>query len=297
MQRRQKEALVKMLGDEIGKSRTVAVMPLAGMPDRLLQNVRNNLRGSAKIIVTRKTLAERAVGAKISGLSEYLQGNFAIVLSNDSPFDLFKKMRSYKLALLAKPGQTAPSDILVKAGETDVAPGQAVTELKLAGLDVQIQKNKVVIAKDKVVAEAGKRISPGVANALKLLGVKPFSVGATVSVAYADGLLFSTQALSIDEEFVKAEIAKSFAEANVLSTGIGYITVYNAGYFVTKAYAEAMALGVAAKVPEPEVLERLVADATAAANKINNVLSQNSSADAGSGAGQAQGSAESNTKS
>ena len=54
-------------------------------------------------------------------------------------------------------------------------PGQTVTELKAAGIDVQIQKGKVVIAKDKVLVKKGETISPGVAKALHTLEVYPFS--------------------------------------------------------------------------------------------------------------------------
>ncbi|MEM3241241.1 MAG: hypothetical protein QXV13_02195, partial [Candidatus Micrarchaeaceae archaeon] len=171
-------------------------------------------------------------------------------------------------------------DIVIKAGETSVAPGQSVTELKAAGIDVQIQKNKVVIAKDKVAVEAGKRVSSVIANALKILGIKPFLVSATISAAYSENVLFSRQALSIDEAFATNEIAKSFAEANSLSIGIGFVTQYNAGYFISKAHAEALALGIAAKVPEPEITKLLLAGAAAQANEINSAIGNSPSASA-----------------
>ena len=38
-------------------------------------------------------------------------------------------------------------------------PGQAVTDLKTAGIDVQIQKGKVVISKDKVITKKGEVIT------------------------------------------------------------------------------------------------------------------------------------------
>ncbi|MGC8629237.1 MAG: 50S ribosomal protein L10 [Candidatus Micrarchaeia archaeon] len=269
LKRSQKEELVKRLSKEIEAAKTVAIMPISGIPDRLLQKARNQLRGEAKIIITRKTLLERAMADKREKLAKYVDGNVALVLTDKDPFELYKKISSNVLPLQAKPGQTAPADIIVKAGETDVAPGQAVTELKAAGIDVQIQKNKVVIAKDKVVAEAGKRISTEVANALKLLNIKPFSASTTLSVAYSAGLIFGKEALSINEEYVASELAKSFAEANSLSIGIGYITQYNASYFVTKAYAEALALGLEAKIPEPEIVEKLVKEAANAASELN----------------------------
>ena len=54
-------------------------------------------------------------------------------------------------------------------------PGQAVTDLKAAGIDVQIQKGKVVIAKDKVITKKGEAITSSVAKALHTLDINPFS--------------------------------------------------------------------------------------------------------------------------
>ncbi|MGC9156645.1 MAG: 50S ribosomal protein L10 [Candidatus Micrarchaeia archaeon] len=274
MLRKEKEAFVKKLAEKISKHKTVAVLPLAGIPDRLLQKARNSLRGEAEIIVGRNTLIKRALGDK-AGLAGKIEGDVALVLSDLDPFTLYSKIGSNSLQLLAKPGQIAPMDIEVKAGETNIQPGQAVTELKAAGLDVQIQKNKVVIAKDKKIIEAGKKITAQVANALKLLDIKPFTVSTTISAAYFEGLLFGKEALSITPAYVASEVAKSFVEANALSTGIGYVTPYNAAYFVSKAYNEAMALGISANIPEPEIMEKLVEKAAQEANNINKVAGIN----------------------
>lgn len=275
MNRKEKEAFVKNLASEIAGSKTIAIMPLANLPDRLLQKARNQMKGKAKFVITRRSLVERALGDKKQLFEKYLQGNFALILSSLEPLQLYQEVSANKLSLPAKPGQITPIPIAVKAGETNVQPGQAVTELKAAGLDVQIQKNKVVIAKDKVLVEAGKKVSAAVANALRLLDIKPFEVSTSLVAAYADGILFTKEALSITSEQLEKEIARIFAEANALSTGIGFVTPYNVSYFIAKAYNEAIAVGLAGKVPEPEILERLVAQAAAEANNINSLLNKN----------------------
>ena len=273
MLRKEKEEFVKALSEKISKYKTVAVLPLTNIPDRLLQKARNSLRGDAEIIIARNTLIKRALGER--SIASKVEGDAALVLSNLDPFALYSKIGSNSMQLLAKPGQIAPIDIVVKAGETNIQPGQAVTELKAAGLDIQIQKNKVVIAKDKKIVEAGKKITLQIANALKLLDIKPFTVSTTISAAYFEGLLFGKEALGINKEFVASEIAKSFTEANALSIGINFVTPYNVAYFITKAYNEAVALGVSANVPEPEIVEKLISKAAQQANNINNVVGVN----------------------
>ena len=54
-------------------------------------------------------------------------------------------------------------------------PGQTVTELKTAGIDVQIQKGKVVIAKDKMLVKKGEQMTPKVAKALHSSKYIPFN--------------------------------------------------------------------------------------------------------------------------
>ncbi len=267
--KRQKEEYVAKLQKELGSAKTVAIMPIDGMPDRLLQKVRNDLKPDSRLIVARKTLITRAMGEKfLPKLESGMGKNFALVLSDSEPSALYRSINSNRLKLMAKPSQIAPQDIVIEPGDTGVAPGQTVTELKNAGIDVQIQKGKVVIAKRRVLVERGKKISKAVANALKILEITPFEVAPRLSVAFSSGLLYSEAVLGIDADYVAAELAKSFAEADMLSTSIGMVTQYNATRLVVKAYRNAMAVGLEGKVLEPEVVSILMADAASAASGV-----------------------------
>src|SRR5208283_37076 len=150
------------------KYSTVGVLPLSGIPDRLLQSTKNKLKGDVTFVLGRKTLLTRILESseKTKGLVKDLEATSAIIFSNDDPFELYKKFKAGAIKMAAKPNQIALDDVSVQAGETNIMPGQAVTELKAAGIDVQIQKGKVVIAKDKVIAKKGEMISASVAKAL-----------------------------------------------------------------------------------------------------------------------------------
>jgi large subunit ribosomal protein L10 len=269
MLKAQKVEYAKNLQKEIAGYKTMAVMPIDGVPDRLLQKVRNELKPDTRIVIARKTLLERALGKeKLAHLGKSMEGNFALVLSNKEPFELYKAIRSNRLRLGAKPNQVAPIDITLEPGETGVAPGQTVTELKNAGIDVQIQKGKVVISKKKVLVEKGKKISVAVANALKILDIKPFEIAPKLSVALEGNMLFNEIALSIDQEFVASELAKSFAEAYALSLEANIVTKYNANVFIMRAYMGAIAVGLEGKVPEKEIVKILAASAAAQAGEL-----------------------------
>lgn len=272
MLKQQKIEMVKQIAADLKKHSTIAILPLENIPDNLLQKVRNVTKKDSKFVIARKSLISRSLkGSKFEVLEKHLSGNFAIILSNSEPSELYQRISSNKLKLMAKPNQIAPDDIRVESGETSIAPGQAVTELKAAGIDVQIQKGKVVISKGKVIVEKGKKISPAVANALKILNIKPFEVAPKLAVAFSNGILFTRKALSFGAAEARAELMTAFAQAYALSLDRGIITVYNIGTFIGKAYRSAVALGLDAKIPEPEITKMLLAEAARQASGLESL--------------------------
>lgn len=155
----QKVEFVKKLKKEMKTYKTVAIMPTGSVPDRLVQKVRNQLKPNAKFVIARKSLIMRALEGDetLKGLDALVPSNFAIILTNMDPTELNKIISANRMKLGAKPNQLSPEDINIEAGETTIAPGQAVTDLKTAGIDVQIQKGKVVISKSKVLVAKGAR--------------------------------------------------------------------------------------------------------------------------------------------
>lgn len=269
MVKAEKVEYVKKLQKDIASHKTVAIMSIDGLPDRLLQKVRSELKPDARLIIARKTLLSRALGKEnLDKLGGSMGHNFALVLSNKEPFELNQTIHSNKLRLGAKPNQVAPDDIRIEAGDTNIAPGQTVTELKSAGVDVQIQKGKVVISKGKVLVEKGKKISGAVANALKILEIKPFEVAPKLSIALSGSLLYSDEALGVDRDFVTNEIQKIFAQANALSLEAGIVTQYNAGTLIARAYRSAVALGLERKIPEDEIVKMLMSNAAVQAGEL-----------------------------
>lgn len=270
MLKSQKVELVGKLAKELKSHKTIAILPTEGLPDRLLQKVRNQLKGRAELVIARKTLLARAL--KESGfadLESQINGNVAVIISNEDPAELYKTIRSNRLQLAAKPNQVSPQDISIEPGETSIAPGQTVTDLKAGGIDVKIDKGKVVIAKGKVLVTKGAKISGAVANALKILDIKPFAVSPKLRLALSNGIVFGEAALGMDEEFVRAEMAKNFRAAYELSIEIGFVTKYNAAVLMARAYRGAIAVGMEAKVPEPEITRMLIERAAAQAAKVS----------------------------
>ncbi len=270
MLKKEKIELVNKIKEELKEYKTVGVMPIDSIPDRLLQKVRNSMREETKIIFARKNLLLKALESspELSKLSQYVSGNTVLVLSNKDPIELYNEIKSNKLKLAAKPNQIAPNDIVVEAGETSIPPGQGVTDLKAAGIDVQIQKGKVVISKSKVLVPKGSKISVAVSKALRMLDILPFEVAPELAGAVYENILFTKEVFSINRESVMRDIAIAFAQAYNLTIEAGYVTEYNVNALIRKAYLSALGLGLAANIYEPEVVEKLLAKAVAEALNI-----------------------------
>ncbi|MEM0094652.1 MAG: 50S ribosomal protein L10 [Candidatus Micrarchaeaceae archaeon] len=278
MLKSEKIEFVKRLRDEIKRYKVVGVMPLNSVPDSLLQKARNSLKNeSTKIVVARKSLMLRALegNGSLGDLAKYIDKNVALVLSNKDIFDLYGKVSANKIRLSAKPGQIAPNDIIVEAKETTIAPGQAVTDLKKAGIDVQVQKGKVVIAKSKKIVEKGAVVSAAVSKVLKILEIMPFEAKTTLSAAVSDNLLFTEDVFMIDKDYAIKGISEAFAQGYALSVEAEYITPYNVEAFIRKAYLNALCIGISAKIYEPGIVERLIADGVARAMALSNSSNQN----------------------
>jgi large subunit ribosomal protein L10 len=274
MGKQQKVKFVEAGAKELSSYKLVGVVPLASIPDRLVQKSRNGMRQSVRFIMGRKTLLSRILesNAKTKHLSKELTGTSAILLSNDDPFAIYKSFKANTIKLAAKPNQTSPEDIPIHAAETSLQPGQTVTELKQAGIDVQIQKGKVVIAKDKILVKKGEKITPSVAKALKILDIMPFSATILPSVMFADNLNYTQKVLSIDQQSVLNDILHSFRAAFEISMKGKLVNAYTIRPLLTEAFRNAMALGVEAKIPEKGIIERVVANAALGAAALNNMV-------------------------
>ena len=268
--RDQKEKFVESASKELKSYKTIGIMPVGNIPDRLLQLSKNRMRSSIKVVMGRKNLLIKILesDSRSKDLVKYIEGTSAIVMSNKDPFELYREFKSNSLKLAAKPNQKAPSDILISSGETTLQPGQAVTELKQAGIDVQIQKGKVVIAKDKKVKE-GEVITTGLSKALHTLGIKPIVASITPSVIFSDGTLFTQKVLSITPEGLSKDIAKALGEAIAISYAANIVNSFTIKSMLLKAYSSAMHLGIEYKLYDKGIVEKLLGAAALQAASLN----------------------------
>ncbi|MFC6824743.1 50S ribosomal protein L10 [Halopelagius fulvigenes] len=261
-----KRVEVGELTDFLERYSSVGVVDVAGIPSRQLQSMRRELHGSAEVRMSRNTLTVRALEAVDDGLEElvdYVEGQVALIGTNDNPFALYKELEASKTPAPINAGEVAPNDIVIPEGDTGVDPGPFVGELQQVGANARIMEGSIKVTEDSHVLDEGEVVSEDLANVLSELGIEPKEVGLDLRGVYSEGVLFEPDELAIDVEEYRADIQSAAAGARNLSINAVYPTAQTAPALLGKATGEAKALGLFAAIEDPDLMPDLVAKADA----------------------------------
>jgi len=244
-----KQKIVEELVTLISSGNTVAIASIEGVPASLMQKVRKELAGKAKIKVAKNNLIKRALDAAkekkkgIEKLLNYMEGPTAVIVSNMDPFELYKLLRKLKENAPLRPGQIVEEDVVVKPGPTGL-PAMMIGEIKAAGIPVRLNKGVVEGEKEFVAVKAGERVDAKLANALAKIGVTPVELWVRIRAIYSDGIIFPADVLAVDVEKVKTDIIRAHAHALNLAVHAGYPTKESMPILIAKAYTHALNLAV-----------------------------------------------------
>ncbi len=230
---------------------TIAVVDLASLPARQLQQVRKKLRGKVEFKITKKNFLQRALevagNPKAKELLNHLGKEPALIFTNLNAFDLFKQFKSVRQNVAAKAGQLAPEDIWVQAGPTPFGPGPVISEFAQLKIKAKVVSGKIEILQPAVVVKAGEPVPPLAASILGRLGITPITIGVNLTVALEKNDLYTKDVLDIDEEKYIGLIRMAFTDALKLGVAREIMTKEVVEYLLTKAEIEAKALDLAVK--------------------------------------------------
>jgi len=278
LSKNEKIEFVKKVQQEIQKYNTIGLIPIQSIPDKLLQKSRNKLNLDTKLVFARKKLLIRILETdnKLKQLTNELKNNkvqFMLLLTNNSSFEIYNKFKANSLNLFAKPNQKANEEIIIKNGETSIQPGQTVTELKQAGIDIQIKKGKVIIVNDKIIKK-DETITSALSKVLRILDIKPLTVTIQPNLIFYQNLLFTSEVLNINKSNVINEITKSFNTALMICLQKQIVNKYTINTFIAKAYNNAMYLGVKTQLYEKGIIEKLLLNAFINTITLNNSINK-----------------------
>ncbi len=254
---------VSLIADLIRSYRTVGIAKVRGIRANQLQRLRKGLRENAQLRVSKNTLLSMAfMNTGMGEMSDYIEDQMALVLSNVNAFELYRLTEESKVPAPIRAGAIAPQDIVLEAGPTSLRPGPVVGELQNLGIPAGIAGGKVEIKKRTVVVKEGERVSPEIAEMLAKLGVYPVKEGLDLAAVYdreAD-ILFKPEVLRIPPSEYLAELTEAAKRAVYLATHLkyDYPTRFTIADLLIEASIKAQTLSFTIAYPAPQTIKPLV---------------------------------------
>jgi len=274
-----KRKLVDELIELMSSYKTIALADITGLRALQFQRLRAKLRGMAAVKVAKNTLIRRALdelkekkGINLTPLKDYLQGQIAIVATDQSPFEIYNFLEKNKVPAKAKPGDIAVKDIVLTAGNTGLTPGPVLSLFKKFKVPTRIEEGSIYVAKDTCVVKAGEPIPAELADLLTKLGIEPMEVGLRIKVAYSEGLVYKADDLKIDFDEYRRRLAEAASNAIALAVNATFITPESAPLIIAKAALEAKSLAINACYPTADSIGYILAKAHAQALALSSVV-------------------------
>ena len=260
-----KEAEIDEFRDLISSHEAVGVVNVEGIASKQFQEIRRNLHGSAEVRVGRNTLMRFALELEeMEEMEEYVEGQSGLILTDDNPFKMYRKIQEGKSPAPIKAGQEAPKDIVVPEGDTGFEPGPFVGDLQQIGASARIEEGSIKVTEDSVVLEEGEEADAHMSEILGKLEIYPIEVGLELKALKRGETVFEPDTLDIDFDEYRSDLESAAAGAFNLGVNTGVANDTTVEPMVSKAFSDALGVGVEVGVAEPEVLENLVAEADAA---------------------------------
>ena len=270
-----KKKEVQEIAKILEKHKGLIIIDLRNTPDRLLQKIRKKIREEFKgeTRVAKKTVLTRAISEakKPKELVENVNFPAGIIAVDESPYRVAVFFKQNTLEVPAKVGQLAPFDIIVPEGETDLQAGPALSELKAAGLNVKIDKGKIVVAKDSILARQGEVLTPVKVKALQTLGIKPFIAGVVYYIGYDGKTIFRKEDVSVMPEEVVEQIKTELNNAFNLSVNAVYPTKQNIELLLQEAYSQARNVSINGSLYSNASIEQLLLSALRQAGALEGI--------------------------
>ena len=242
----EKKKIVRELLNLIKSKKTILIASIKNLPASQFQEISKKVRGKAIVIVPKKNLIFRALdnsgNEELKKMEKQIDSDFALLFSDEDAFELASFLIEKKSPAKAKPGQIAPEDIIIQPGPTDLVPGPAISELGALGIQIQIDKGKIMIKEPKTIVKAGEKISKQASEIMSKLGIKPFSIGFVPLCAFdlKENKLYIN--IKIDKEETLKNLKYAYGKALPFAVEIGYPSKDTIKFLIGKAGMHGKAL-------------------------------------------------------
>ncbi|MFH0874819.1 MAG: 50S ribosomal protein L10 [archaeon] len=262
-----KKKVVKELVTLINSNPIIGTVDMTNIPAKQLQKIRIQIRGVAQLRMAKRRLMKIAFKEsnkkELTKLEPYLEGMPALIFSKENPFKLYSLLDKNKSSAPAKGGQKAPKPIWVKAGSTSFTPGPIIGQLGKYKIKTGVEKGKIAIKEDQMVAKEGDVISEDLASILTRLGIEPMEIGVSPVAVYEGGQIYERSILRIDKAEFEQKVKLAAIEAFNVAIFSAYMSKDTINTLLGKAYKDSSAVAMDAKFITNDNLKDFFAQAMA----------------------------------
>lgn len=277
-----KAQMYKQIQELPKKYKVIALIRMEKVRSSQLLPLRKKFKDDVEIISVKDKVAQKALASlnmpALGKMVEKLVGQCVLMFTNTSPHKLNILLGKNKIMLVARGGDKASIDVIIKAGNTGITPGPILTDFKEAGIATKIDQGTIWITKDSTAAKKGDVISAKLATLLSKLDVKPVEAGITLNAALEENIIYDQEELVIDTEKYREAFARAHQEALALSIEAGYVTKENANSILSRAAQRARSLaiesGYLTEETKRQTLQKGHSQAVALASKLKNYTAQ-----------------------
>jgi len=212
-----------------------------------MQNIRQDLRGKAVLLMGKNTLMRRAIKNALLTHPEWeclltcIKGNIGLVFTKASLSDVKPALLASRVPALAKSGIVAPQDVLIPKQVTTLEPTKTSF---FAALDIatKITRGCVEILNDVQLCKEGEKVGSSEAALMQMLDMKPFTYGLKLTSVYDDGFCYHSSLLETTPEHLFRAFGVGVANVAALSLGIGFPTLAALPHAVLNAFKNLVAV-------------------------------------------------------
>jgi large subunit ribosomal protein L10 len=278
---------VKEIKGLLSQYNSVGIASLEKVRSAQLQKLRQKLEENACLLVVKNSLITRAVSetedkAGIEKLEEYLTGPNLYLFTNLNPFKLVLLLEKSRVKATARAGDVAAFDVTVPAGNTGLPPGPIISQFTAVGLRTRIESGSVYVSKDTLVVKKGEPISAPLGSLLAKLGIKPVEVGLSLKVVYDDGVIITSENLTLDIDAFRRSVEEAHQFAFNLSLEAEIILPENISYLLRLARQKAYSLALNAGIINEDTVADLIRKANMEMQSLSEKLDEAEKKDASS---------------
>jgi large subunit ribosomal protein L10 len=267
-----KAEVVEKTAEILKQYSVIGVADLHKIHTGLLQGLKKQLKGKVVVKCVKNTLLKRAMEElKLPGAEEFFKeipGSNIFIFSDMNPFKLALLLNKNKVAIIAKPGDMAPREVIVPSGNTGIAPGPILSKLGAVGLKTRIDSGTIWVNEDTVVADAGDKVSEDLAEVLARLGIKAAERGLTLKTVYDNSRIISGKELTVDIEAVKEHLKMAAADSIQVALSAAYPTPETIVYLLSMAREHSVKVALESNYVTPETAPLIIARAHAMAGAL-----------------------------